>query len=73
MLEVQKAKATNDILKLNRLIDEFQSSLAQKRAETAHMTQQSDDNTGKLYPIPYSEPDTIIPIILYSGILRRNE
>ena len=31
MLEVQKAKSTNDILKLNRIIDEFQETLAQKK------------------------------------------
>ena len=29
VLEVQKARATNDILKLNRVMDEFQSSLPQ--------------------------------------------
>ena len=54
MLEVQKAKATNDILKLNRIKDEFQSSLAQKRGEMTYMNQ--DHNTYNLYPIPYSEP-----------------
>ena len=60
ILEVQKAKATNDILKLNRIIDEFQSSLAQKRGETTYTNQESGwyDNARKLYPIPYPEPDT---------------
>jgi transposase len=60
MLEVQKAKATNDILKLNRIIDGFQSSLTQKIGETTYMNQESGwyDNTRKLYPITYSEPDS---------------
>jgi chromosome segregation ATPase len=60
MLENEKWKSTNQILKLNRMIDEFQSSLAQKRGEMANMNQESGwyDNTSKLYPVPYSEPDT---------------
>jgi hypothetical protein len=37
MLEDQKAKTTNDILKLNRIIDEFQETLAQKRGETTYI------------------------------------
>jgi hypothetical protein len=41
MLEVQKAKSTNDILKLNKIIDEFQSSLPQKRGETTYMNEES--------------------------------
>ena len=57
MLEWEKTKATNHILILNRMIDEFQSSLPQKRGE---MNQESGwyNNTGNLYPVPYSEPDT---------------
>jgi transposase len=59
-LEMEKWKSTNQILKLNRMIDEFQSSLAQKRGEMAYMNQETGwyDNTSNLYPIPYSEPDT---------------
>jgi hypothetical protein len=59
-LEMEKWKSTNQILKLNRMIDEFQSSLAQKRGEMAYMNQETEwyDNTDNLYPIPYSEPDT---------------
>jgi hypothetical protein len=66
MLEVQKEKATNDILKLNRIIDEFQETLAQKRGETTYMNQESGryDNTENLYPIAYSEPDTSYSIRL---------
>jgi hypothetical protein len=47
MLEDQKTKATNEILKLNRMIDEFRSYLADKRGETEYMTQESGwyDNT----------------------------
>ena len=41
MLEVQKAKATNDILKLNRIIDEFQSSMPHKGGQIAYMNQES--------------------------------
>jgi hypothetical protein len=60
MLENEKWKSTNQILKLNRMIDEFQSSLAQKRGEMTNMNQETGwyDNTSSLYPVPYSEPDT---------------
>jgi transposase len=59
-LEMEKWKSTNQILKLNRMIDEFEGSLAQKRGETTYMNQETGwyDNTSNLYPIPYSEPDT---------------
>jgi hypothetical protein len=59
ILEVQKTNCTNHILKLNRMIDEFEVSLAQKRAKMAYMNKDSEwyDNTGNLYPT-YSEPDT---------------
>ena len=57
MLEVQKVKSTDDILKLNRIIDEFQSSLPQKRGEMAYMNEVSgrldrtiNDNTDYPYP-----------------------
>jgi hypothetical protein len=58
MLESQKAKATNDILRLNRTIDQMQANMP-KRGEMAYMNQQwtSYDNTDNLYPIPYSEPN----------------
>jgi hypothetical protein len=60
MLENEKMKSTNQILKLNRMIDEFEGSLAKKRGEMANMNQETGwyDNTSNLYPIPYSEPDT---------------
>jgi hypothetical protein len=60
MLEMEKWKSTNQILKLNRMIDEFEGSLAKKRGEMAMMNQETKwyDNTGNLYPVPYSEPDT---------------
>jgi hypothetical protein len=59
-LEMEKWKSTNQILKLNRMIDEFEGSLAKKRGETPYINQESGwyDNTSNLYPIPYSEPDT---------------
>jgi hypothetical protein len=58
MLEMEKWESTNQILKLNRMIDEFQSSLAQKRGEIAYMNQESGwyCNTDSLYPT-YKEPD----------------
>jgi hypothetical protein len=59
MLENEKWKSTNQILKLNRMIDEFEGSLAKKREETAFMNMESGwyDNTSSLYPT-YTEPDT---------------
>ena len=59
MLEMEKWKSTNQILKLNRMIDEYEGSLAKKRGETAHMNQETGwyDNTSNLYPT-YTEPDT---------------
>src|SRR5215469_3983486 len=59
-LEMEKWKSTNQILKLNRMIDEFEGSLAKKRGEMAYMNQETEwyDNTSNLYPLPYSEPDT---------------
>ena len=60
MLENEKWKSTNQILKLNRMIDEFEGSLGQKRGEMdQYMNQESGwyDNRGNLYPT-YLEPDT---------------
>jgi len=59
MLENEKWKSTNQILKLNRMIDEFEGSLAKKRGEMAYISQETGwyDNTDNLYPIPYSEPE----------------
>jgi hypothetical protein len=58
MLENQKWNSTNQILKLNRIIEELQSSLPQKRREIAYTNQESGlyDNTDNLYPT-YNEPD----------------
>ena len=58
MLEMEKWKSTNQILKLNMMIDEFEGSLAKKRGEMAHMDQETGwyDNTGNpysTYPEPY--------------------
>ena len=60
MLENEKWKSTNQILKLNRMIDELEGSLAKKRGETAYMNQETGwhDNTNNLYPIPYSGPNS---------------
>jgi len=41
MLEKEKWKSTNQILKLNRMIDEFEGSLAKKRGEMANMIQEA--------------------------------
>ena len=40
ILENQKAKATNDIFKLNRVMDEFKSSLQQKGGEMTYVDQE---------------------------------
>ena len=40
MLEIQKTKCTNDILKLSRIMDEFQSSRPQKGGEMTYMDQE---------------------------------
>jgi hypothetical protein len=61
VLEDQKTKATNDILTLNRAINQSESSLPQKRGEEmAYMNQGRGwyDDTDNLYPILYSEPFT---------------
>jgi chromosome segregation ATPase len=67
MLEWEKTKATNHILKLNRRIDEFEGTLAKKRGE---VNQESGtyDNIENLYPVAYQEPT-----ILYSTILLTDE
>lgn len=60
MLEQEKANATHHIFKLDRTMDEPQSSLEQRRGEMAHMHQGTGwyDNTDNLRPIPYSGPYT---------------
>jgi len=51
MLENQKAQATNDILKLNRVMDEFQSSL-QNRGEMTYMIRNLECYKGLLTITP---------------------
>jgi hypothetical protein len=63
-LEMEKWKSTNQILKLNRMIDEFEESLAKKRGEMANMDQETGwyDNTGNpysTYPEPYTNSYSI--------------
>jgi len=41
MLEIENWKSTNQILKLNRMIDEFEGFLAKKRGEMANMIQET--------------------------------
>ncbi|MFY9873581.1 MAG: hypothetical protein WAK17_28070 [Candidatus Nitrosopolaris sp.] len=58
MLEIQKAKATNDILKLNRVMDEFQPSLPQKRGEMTYMNEESRSLQRPMnYNTDYSYPN----------------
>jgi transposase len=58
MLEVKKAKATNDILKLNRITDEFQSSLSRKGGEMTYMEQEPRMLQGSInYNTDYSYPN----------------
>ena len=63
MLEAQKTKATNDILKLNKVMDEFQLSLPQKGGEMTYMDQEPrmlqgpiNYNLDHAYPTTYTEP-----------------
>ena len=66
-LEVQKMEATHHILKLNRMIDEFQETLAKKRGEAIYMNQESGryDNIENLYPIAYQEPILVHTLLDY--------
>ena len=57
MLEFQKEKATSDILKLNRAMNQLQSLLPQKSEEMNHGMRWYD-NPGNLYPVVYPQPDT---------------
>jgi hypothetical protein len=52
MLENEKWKSTNQILKLNRMIDEFEGSPVKKRGEMANMNQETGwyDNTVSYIP-----------------------
>jgi len=56
MLEAQKTKAINDILKLNRVLDEFQLSLPQKGGATTkeHSCNSNNGNTNGL-PTQYEK------------------
>jgi hypothetical protein len=58
-LEMEKWISTDQILKLNRMIDELEGSLAKKRGETTYMNQETGwyDNTSNLYPT-YTEPNS---------------
>jgi hypothetical protein len=57
MLEAQKTKCTNDILKLNRITDEFQTSLPRKGGEMTYMEQEPRMSQGPMnYNTDYSYP-----------------
>ncbi|MGC1932314.1 MAG: hypothetical protein WA667_25360 [Candidatus Nitrosopolaris sp.] len=60
VLEIQKTESRNEILNLDRMKDELQSSLEQRRGEITYMNQGRGwyDDTDNLYPIPYPEPYT---------------
>jgi hypothetical protein len=68
MLEIEKTTSRHRVVRLERMIYELQSSLAQK-TDMAHMNQESRryDNSGNLYPVPYSEPDTSLHSIRISS------
>jgi hypothetical protein len=70
MLEIQKAKATNDILKLNRVMDDFQPSLPQKRGEMTYVNDGSGqyDKTDNLYSMTYSEPSSYSIRLSYTAM-----
>ena len=66
MLEQEKSKYRYDIFNLKSMINEFEETLAQKRAEMAYLNRECrklrqrfiDYNTHNLHPIAHSEPDT---------------
>ena len=60
VLEIQKTESRNEILNLDRMKDELQSSLEQRRGEITYMNQGRGwyNDTDNLYPIPYPEPYT---------------
>jgi len=59
MLEFQKAKSTSDILKLNRTMNQLQSSLPlPQKGEEMNQGKRLYDNLGNLYPVVYPQPDT---------------
>jgi hypothetical protein len=72
VLQDQKTKATNDILKLNKTIGELEGRLStytpwlENRREMAHMNQRTewgyDNNTNNSYPIPYSWYDALFSV-----------
>ena len=69
VLEDQKTKATNHILKLNKMIDEFQASLAKKIGEMAYMNQETGwyENSSNLYPT-YTEPSSYSIQLSYAAM-----
>ncbi|MGA9154282.1 MAG: hypothetical protein WBZ36_27180, partial [Candidatus Nitrosopolaris sp.] len=71
MLDIQKAKATDDILTLNKVMDGFQSPLPQKRGEMTYVNQEPrmlqgpiNYNADNAYPTAYTEPYTSYSIRL---------
>jgi uncharacterized coiled-coil protein SlyX len=66
MLQWEKRKSTSHVFNLERTINEYEESLAQKRAEMAYLNRECrklrqrfiDYNTHDLHPIAHSEPDT---------------
>jgi hypothetical protein len=59
MLEAQKTKCNNDILKLNRVMDEFQSSVPQKGVAMTYIDQEPRMLQGPMpinYNTDYSHP-----------------
>jgi hypothetical protein len=58
ILEAQKTKCTNAILKLNRITDEFQTSLPRKGGEMTYMEQEPRMLQGPMnYNTDYSYPN----------------
>jgi len=62
----ERARSTNQLFKLNRMIYESEETLTQKRGEMAYLNRECrklqlrfiDYNTHNLHPIAQSEPDT---------------
>jgi hypothetical protein len=66
MLEIEKMRSKHRIVRLKRMINESEETLAQKRGEMAYLNRQSrklqqriiEYNAHNLHPIAHSEPDT---------------
>jgi hypothetical protein len=66
MLEIEKTRSEHRIVRLKRMINESEETLAQKRGEMAYLNRESrklrqriiDYNSHNLHTMAHSEPDS---------------